>query len=340
MLAGAQKPTCYALMPFSPDFDGVFLNIRTTVEGLGMECHRSDTRAVTGSLIEGMITDIVLADVIVADISGVNPNVLYELGIAHALSKPTILLSQDLADGKRLPFDLASLLTVKYDPASSEWIVTLHQVLQQFLSSSDVHSNPVEASLRAQGVRLANHFREPFLWGYARTFQESSAAREAWIVSHQLYWERLDSSFFAEILENRILKGRRLELVLMPDTTGNRNNKGDLLRRHKNIEQHLRILLIPDARPFCFLPTEISIYDPGTPQLRAILLEPMAHEGYDVDNDAKIAVALASGSTRQLRLYNLKEATFDVALSRPKSEQMCQAFRSIWNEAAEPAWHL
>jgi nucleoside 2-deoxyribosyltransferase len=332
--------TCYVLMPFSEPFDPVYEAIETATSACQLKCHRADMRRDIGSLMESMMTDIILSDVIIADISGLNPNVLYELGIAHALSKPTILLSQDLAGGARLPFDISQVLTVKYDPNDNDWTSELQRVLRRFLCSRESHSNPVEAVLRAKGIRLANHFPHAFLWGYEHTYRESWDAHEAWIVSHQLFWERLDSWFFEQILKARILTGQRRELVLMPDTPENQNRKRDFLKSYKRIEKYLRIHLLKDHRPFCFMPTEICIYDPGTPEVRTILLEPMSHEGSDADNDARIAKALASKSTRDLQFFNLKESTFDVLLSRSAGDRMSNAFRTIWNETAKPAWRI
>jgi hypothetical protein len=56
------------------------------------------------------------SDLVVADISGQNPNVMYELGVAHGLRKPTLLLvSQEVG---RVPSDLAGILFLVYDPAN------------------------------------------------------------------------------------------------------------------------------------------------------------------------------------------------------------------------------
>lgn len=58
------------------------------------------------------------ADLIVADVSRQNPNVMYELGFAHALRKPTILLASTKSDDSKLPADLAGLRYLPYDPAN------------------------------------------------------------------------------------------------------------------------------------------------------------------------------------------------------------------------------
>ncbi len=142
--------------------------------------------------------------------------------------------------------------------------------------------------------------------------------------------------FYKSILEERILLGKRKELVLLPDSEENRYRKDTIIDRYKeinpNIEQFLRILLVSDSRPFAFLSTEISIYDAGTYDVRSIILEPMAVEGLDEENDAHIASALASENFHDLRLYSLREATFDLALPKFAAENLCVAFKRIWNE--------
>src|SRR5437870_8522587 len=54
---------------------------------------------------------------VVADLSGKNPNVFYELGLAHAVGKPTLILSQSVED---VPFDLQHMRIIRYDRKSRE----------------------------------------------------------------------------------------------------------------------------------------------------------------------------------------------------------------------------
>ena len=175
-----------------------------------------------------------------------------------------------------------------------------------------------------------------FCGALLRALEESRRANEAWIVSARLYWERLNAMFYKSIFEERILLGKRRELVLLPESEENRYRKDTLINRYKevnpNVEQFLRILLISDSRIFAFLFNEISIYDAGTYDVRAILLEPMAGEGLDEENDARIAAAIASKDIRDLRFHNLREATFDLALPKFVAESMCVAFKRVWNE--------
>lgn len=64
-----------------------------------------------GSIVSGIVNNLNSADLVVADLTGLNHNVMYELGVRHALKRGTIILSQDL---NNLPSDLRDYLTVGY----------------------------------------------------------------------------------------------------------------------------------------------------------------------------------------------------------------------------------
>lgn len=112
--------TCYVSIPFGikpdpqtgrpVDFDRVLGElIRPAIEQAGLEClHAAD---FTGTLIHKEIARAVIAaDVLLADVSGGNPNVLYELGIRHALRRgATLLLSHT-----RLPSNIAQIWALTY----------------------------------------------------------------------------------------------------------------------------------------------------------------------------------------------------------------------------------
>ncbi len=85
----------FCAMPFSPDLDDrYFFGIKMASERSGYLCQRSDERFFTGDILVQIHKDISEADVIIADISGNNPNVYYEVGFAQALGKPVILVAE------------------------------------------------------------------------------------------------------------------------------------------------------------------------------------------------------------------------------------------------------
>ena len=123
---------CFVLMPFSSPFDGIWQQvIRPTVIGHGDACRRADDVFAPGSIIEDILTSIRQADYLVADLTGRNPNVYYELGFAHALNKLVILLTQHLSD---IPFDLRSQRIIEYQDTVAG-AAQLRTALERFLKS-------------------------------------------------------------------------------------------------------------------------------------------------------------------------------------------------------------
>lgn len=98
------KPLVFVLMPFDPKFDDVYeLGIKAAVQEAGGHAERLDEQIFTESMLERIYSQISKADVIVADMTGRNPNVFYEVGYAHAMDKIVLLLTQEHED---IPFDL------------------------------------------------------------------------------------------------------------------------------------------------------------------------------------------------------------------------------------------
>lgn len=105
-------PRAFVIMPFSPEFTQIYnLFITETLTELGYEVLRADDLDNSQNILADIIQGIQKNELIVADLTGSNPNVYYELGIAHALQKNVILLTQDIGD---LPFDLRSYRVIPY----------------------------------------------------------------------------------------------------------------------------------------------------------------------------------------------------------------------------------
>lgn len=91
-------------MPFKDKFQDVYkLGIKETAAQLGIIAERVDEQIYAEGILERIYRQIELADIIIADMSGQNANVFYEVGYAHAKSKLCILLTSNADD---IPFDL------------------------------------------------------------------------------------------------------------------------------------------------------------------------------------------------------------------------------------------
>lgn len=104
------------MMPFDGAFDPVYEAIRAAVIDVGLICQRADDIWVSDHVMEDVIGLLWSAQVVIADLTSTNANVLYETGIAHALGRETIQIAQNPED---IPFDLGALRSVQYDTTPS-----------------------------------------------------------------------------------------------------------------------------------------------------------------------------------------------------------------------------
>lgn len=104
--------TAFVIMPFDEGFEEIYQNaIVTTLQKVGFAVSRADDVGNAQNILKDIVHGIAESDLIIADLTGSNPNVYYELGLAHGLGKAVILLTQDIQD---LPFDLRSYRVIHY----------------------------------------------------------------------------------------------------------------------------------------------------------------------------------------------------------------------------------
>lgn len=112
-LLSSSSNLCFVLMPFDKPFDDVYrLIIAPAVREAGLEVMRADQIFTPGSIMEQIRSAIQQSRLCIADLTGRNPNVLYELGIAQTLGKPSILMAQDIND---VPFDVRQYRVIQYE---------------------------------------------------------------------------------------------------------------------------------------------------------------------------------------------------------------------------------
>lgn len=120
---GASKG-CFVMMPFGGWLDRYYHDIYApAIRAAGLEPRRADELPDGGSIVTQIWKQIKQSSVLLADLSGQNANVFYELGIAHALGKPVVLTSSNLDD---VPFDLRHLRVILYDTRAPDWATRLH----------------------------------------------------------------------------------------------------------------------------------------------------------------------------------------------------------------------
>jgi hypothetical protein len=103
-------------MPFAGEFDDVYATIKTSVETASQEhqvrCFRLDESRPAGRITDRLLQELQSASLCIADLTGEKPNVMWEVGYAMALGKPTIIITQEQ---RELPFDVRVMETIRYD---------------------------------------------------------------------------------------------------------------------------------------------------------------------------------------------------------------------------------
>jgi hypothetical protein len=114
---------CFLVMPFSLEWSNdVHRTLAAACRSLAVHPVRGDDVFTPTDILNDIWHSIHNAEFVIADITGRNPNVLYELGIAHTLAKPVLIISKNAGD---IPIDLSTRRVILYGQATGDWTVDL-----------------------------------------------------------------------------------------------------------------------------------------------------------------------------------------------------------------------
>jgi hypothetical protein len=110
---------CFVLMPFRPEFNRIYEEIlKPVIQKAGLKSLRADEVFSPTPIVEDVWIQIAKARFIIADVTDKNPNVFYELGLAHAIGTPVIIITQNKGD---VPFDIAYIRYLIYTDNEAGW---------------------------------------------------------------------------------------------------------------------------------------------------------------------------------------------------------------------------
>jgi hypothetical protein len=163
---GETKKVCFVISPIGEEntdvrrrSDQLLRHIITpAVRPLGYAVTRADDDPKPGIITTQIIQQLNDADLVIADLTDHNPNVFYELGVRHALQKPTIHLLQD---GQKLPFDVGQYRTIFYrlddfdhgDRCRSE----IKAQLQEIEKDPSLIDTPFSTAIEIQSLRRSEN---------------------------------------------------------------------------------------------------------------------------------------------------------------------------------------
>jgi len=123
----------FVIMPFDSEFNSIYEQlIKPSLEEAGYEVTRADSIIDQQNILRDIVSGIATADLVVADLTTLNANVFYELGLCHGLRIPTVLLSQSMDE---VPFDLRSYRVQIYETRFDQ----IHKLKQSLKEIAEKH---------------------------------------------------------------------------------------------------------------------------------------------------------------------------------------------------------
>jgi hypothetical protein len=313
---------------------------------------------VTEKIVHSLLNaDLVIA--VVADPregNSINPNVMYELGIAHSFRKPALLVA-DSTNG--LPFDLRAVETIQIEfsrfrdeSQRSAFLLELRRALRLSLKAPEIQDdierkciprNPITTQLSGTQIFVEDL---PWLWGYSEVFKREREAYSIWEITRDLFWGA-EPLYFASI--KAAIRDERKHYFMVPEDEGIRRKieaiKNQLLRDQITESEIDRLLHFVEIDPKYFLlwPISIVLYDADLATSRGgIICEPMTSEvGHDlVDSNfrkqfidhVKSGGSLDSFDVDLDWIKRREETTFDIVLDSRIVDSLATSFAKIWNE--------
>ena len=155
-----EKKKVFVIMPFQDQFFEVYEMLKMQFAD-SFEFTNAADEGNQQNILKDIVQPIYEADVVIADLTGLNPNVMYELGLAHSFNKKTITITQD--ELSTLPFDLKQYRAKDYSTHFKKFAELLDYLkinLNGAVDNSVIYGNPVKDFLESAGIRGVSWFAE------------------------------------------------------------------------------------------------------------------------------------------------------------------------------------
>ena len=269
-----QRADCFILMPFATEFDRVYFDAikPAALEAaadikITMSVSRADEYASPSHITRDIIEMLCRCTCAIADLTGGNPNVFYELGVVHAMGDKTIMIAQNLAE---LPFDLRNYRVLGYAPDDTglaqlrhDLMRSLRSILERSPTEAVPKSNPVSdfAPIRLSDVTVSLE--------HVLTL-ERQALGEVWILGPDV---DIDIRDYVAVMREGILERSLTYKYILPDTP-------EADRSWRYLEKMLGLPASAESRLLRkivsehVIESELVIYNPGSRDECVFLIPP------------------------------------------------------------------
>lgn len=155
--------------------------LKPIAEVAGYVAHRAIDKSRPGDITDAIMNDISSADLIIADITGANPNVFYELALAHVWGRPYILLSAD--DPLKVPFDINAQHVIRISRATFRAQDVAREAIKSQIeaikSGSSIIENPVKRFLNRSQMEASGDPEKAVIASMSRQLSEMEKRLES-----------------------------------------------------------------------------------------------------------------------------------------------------------------
>ena len=151
-MESTEKPICFVVGPIGKEdsdtrrrSDKIFKHVFGPVASqCGFQALRADHISEVGMITTQVLLQVINAPMVVADMTGHNPNVFYELAIRHASGKPYV---QIIARGEKIPFDVAGVRTMEDDLADLDDVERVKEEMKSQMSKMSADGKKIESPI-------------------------------------------------------------------------------------------------------------------------------------------------------------------------------------------------
>jgi hypothetical protein len=137
------KINVFMIMPFEDEFFHIYEKLKEEFDSFCIFNNAKDA-GNQQNILRDIFQPLLLADLVIADLTGLNANVMYELGVAHSFNKDTIVITKD--EIIKLPFDLKQYRALNYDTTFHEFdkfLNNMRELISAFQKRELLFGNPI-----------------------------------------------------------------------------------------------------------------------------------------------------------------------------------------------------
>ena len=296
-----RQPRAFVVMPFGQTeqeqdmYDAVYDFVKAKLEAETFKVLRADEIPGSSSIMSQVIQHIDESDLVVVDLTGSNPNVFYELSLAHSLDKPVLLLTQD--DAGDLPFDIGAYRVYEYTNSvggTSKLERALRINARALLAGDPIFGNPVSDYFQ-RGIKMYTSAETPSydspklgIYDYFADLEDSQGSMNSLMLELSSVQERITIASRESLVriqqtgstQKRIILFRQLAKVLNEAATDiidlNEQYQGALDKHEIGLEAVMRQVLLEvedNRQPFEKLIGTLGTIEENLRAARASLYE-------------------------------------------------------------------